>query len=47
MDERIRKYLQDILVSIDSIDEYLHAMRSFRLYLKNKAVRRAVERELE
>lgn len=47
MDDQIRKYLQDILESITSIDEYLQGTRNFKLYLGNKALRRSVERELE
>jgi len=47
MDEKVRKYLADILVSITAIDEYLQGERNFNVYLKNKIVRRSVERELE
>jgi len=44
---KIQKYLYDIRTSIDSIDEYLGEQRKFDIYLKNKQLRRSVERELE
>ncbi len=47
MDDQTKKHLQDILVSVNSIDDYVAGMRSFKLYVSNKPVRRAVERELE
>ena len=47
MDEYIKKFLTDILVSIDAIDGYLQRKRDFRFYLQNKIVRRSVEREIE
>lgn len=47
MDERINKYLHDILVSIDAIDSYLQHKRDFNYYISNKMVRRSVEREME
>ena len=43
----LKKYLYDILVSIDSIFEYLGGERNFFAYEQNKQLRRAVERELE
>ncbi|HOW25323.1 MAG TPA: DUF86 domain-containing protein [Bacteroidales bacterium] len=43
----MKKYLYDIKVSIDSINDYLGDQRIFTDYQKNKLVRRAVERELE
>jgi uncharacterized protein with HEPN domain len=43
----IKKYLYDIKVSIDSIFEYLGDKRDFNVYLQNKLLRRAVEREIE
>jgi uncharacterized protein with HEPN domain len=47
MDESIKKYLTDILVSIIAIDSYLQGKRDFNFYLQNKIVRRSVEREIE
>jgi len=47
MQLKIQKYLLDIVTSIDSIYEYLGKERNFNVYLKNKQLRRSVERELE
>jgi uncharacterized protein with HEPN domain len=47
MQHKIRKYLFDIRISIDSINEYLDNRRSFDEYTANKQLRRSVERELE
>lgn len=47
MSQRMKKYLYDIKVSIDSIDGYLGDQKVFEDYQNNKLVRRAVERELE
>lgn len=47
MQREILKYLLDIDEAIDSIFEYLGDSRDFNLYLQNKQLRRAVERELE
>ena len=47
MKREVRKYLFDILTSIDSISEYLGGNRNFLEYQKNKLLRRGVERELE
>lgn len=47
MDERLKKFLTDILVSIEAIDTYLQGKRDFNFYLQNKMVRRSVEREIE
>ncbi|MBU0488714.1 MAG: DUF86 domain-containing protein [Bacteroidetes bacterium] len=47
MQREIKKYLFDIIESIDSIEEYLGGKRDFNLYLANKLLRRAIERELE
>lgn len=41
------KYLFDIKVSIDSIEEYLDDNYDFNKYLDNKLLRRGIERELE
>ena len=47
MDERLKKFLTEILVSIEAIDAYLQGKRDFNFYLQNKMVRRSVEREIE
>jgi uncharacterized protein with HEPN domain len=46
MDET-KKFLFDILESINSIEEYLKNNKDFNTYKENKMLRRAVERELE
>ena len=47
MVEEIKKYLFDINEAILSIESYLGEKRDFNIYLKNKMLRRAVEREFE
>ena len=47
MDNQIKKYLFDVLTSINSIESYIGSNRDFKYYLKNKMLRRAVEREFE
>lgn len=47
MELKIRKYLFDIQTSINSIYDYLGDNCSFSLYIENKLLKRAVERELE
>jgi len=47
MQREIKKYLLDIKISIDSINDYLGDKRDFNEYKSNKLLRRAVERELE
>jgi uncharacterized protein with HEPN domain len=47
MDHEIKKYLFDILESIDSIEKYLGDDRDFKKYAANKMLRRAIEREFE
>ena len=47
MNLEIKKYLFDIQESIDSIENYLGTKRDFRVYLSDKMLRRAVEREFE
>jgi uncharacterized protein with HEPN domain len=47
MDNEIKKYLFDIQESIDSIQKYLGEKRDFKVYLSDKMLRRAVEREFE
>jgi len=43
----IKKYLFDIKLSIDSINDYLGEERDFFQYQENKLLRRGVEREIE
>ena len=47
MQLEIQKYLFDIKISIDSINEYLDGKRDFNAYKTNKLLRRGIERELE
>lgn len=47
MDDKQRKLLADIQEAVNSIDDHLSGKRDFDVYLSNKTVRRAVERELE
>jgi len=47
MELAIKKLLFDIHESIESIEKYLEDKRDFKLYLSNKMMRRAVEREFE
>ena len=47
MDNRIKKFLLDISESIESIEDYLGERRDFSIYMSNKMLRRAVEREFE
>ena len=47
MDNEVKKYLYDIQESINSIETYLGTKRDFNMYLENKMLRRAVEREFE
>ena len=47
MKHDIKKYLYDILISINSIDDYLGGERNFKKYQSNKLLRRAIEREIE
>jgi uncharacterized protein with HEPN domain len=47
MDNEIKKYLFDIQESIDSIESFLGKTRDFNVYLSDKMLRRAVEREFE
>jgi uncharacterized protein with HEPN domain len=47
MENEIRKYLFDIKESVDSIENFLGDKRDFNIYLSNKMLRRAVEREYE
>jgi len=47
MRPEIKKHLYDVNESIDSIFEYLGDKRDFDEYLKDKLLRRAIEREIE
>jgi len=47
MDLEIKKYLFDIQESIDSIEKFLGDKRDFKVYVADKMLRRAVEREFE
>ncbi|MCX6271493.1 MAG: DUF86 domain-containing protein [Bacteroidetes bacterium] len=47
MDIEIKKYLFDIQESIDSIENYLGKKRDFNVYMADKMLRRAIEREFE
>jgi uncharacterized protein with HEPN domain len=47
MELEIKKYLFDIYESIDSIEKYLGEKRDFKVYMADKMLRRAVEREFE
>jgi uncharacterized protein with HEPN domain len=47
MNNEIRKCLYDIIVSVESIDNYLENVKDINSYKANKMVRRAVEREFE
>ncbi|NNM95072.1 MAG: DUF86 domain-containing protein [Bacteroidia bacterium] len=47
MERQIKKFLQDIVNSISSINNFTEQTRTFADYKNNKLVKRAVERELE
>ena len=47
MELEIKKYLFDIQVSIESIENYLGNKRDFKIYSTDKMLRRAIEREFE
>lgn len=47
MSLEMKKLLVDIQESIDSIENYLGKQRDFNVYIGNKMLRRAVEREFE
>jgi len=47
MDNEIKKHLFDIHESIESIQKYLGDKRDFKVYMADKMLRRAVEREFE
>ncbi|MDR0864001.1 MAG: DUF86 domain-containing protein [Candidatus Symbiothrix sp.] len=47
MDIEVKKYIYDIQESIHSIENYLDGKRDFNIYMGNKMLRRAIEREFE
>jgi len=47
MEIEIKKFLYDIHESIESIEKYLGDKRDFKIYMTDKMLRRAVEREFE
>ena len=47
MNDETRKNLQDILDSINGIEQYLAGKRDFKEFELNRMLRKAVERELE
>ncbi len=47
MNDEVKKFLTDILESINSIQQYLGSCNDFKQYESNKMLKRAVERELE
>lgn len=47
MDREIKKHLYDIRESINSIQIFLGDRRDFEVYMANKMLRRAIEREFE
>jgi len=47
MELEIKKYLFDIKESIASIENYLGENRDFKVYMAEKMLRRAIEREFE
>ena len=47
MDIELKKYLFDIQESIDSIEKFLGDKRDYKIYVADKMLRRAIEREFE
>lgn len=47
MKRKIKKYLYDIKIAIESIEEYVETVDDVDSYQENKLIRRAVEREIE
>jgi len=48
MDEKLKKWLYDVLKSIDEIEDYAsQANRNFIRFKENKMMKRAIERNLE
>jgi uncharacterized protein with HEPN domain len=47
MNDEAKKNLQDILDSINGIEQYLNGKRDFKEFEQNRMLRKAIERELE
>ena len=48
MDDRVKKYLEDILLAIDEIDNYFAILpKKYDEFLNNMLLRRAIERNIE
>ncbi len=47
MDKKLKKFLYDINLSIQSIKEYIKDISTLEQYQSNKMMKRAVEREFE
>lgn len=47
MKKEIKKYLYDVKVAIESVEEYVSEIDNLDSYQDNKLIRRAVEREIE
>jgi uncharacterized protein with HEPN domain len=47
MQHDVKKYLQDIVASVDGIKSYTNGITKFADFVSNRLVYRAVERELE
>ncbi len=47
MTDEIKKYLHDIIVSVNAINEYLGKERNFLNFQNNRMLKKAVEREFE
>ena len=47
MSEEIKKYLLDIRISVEAINEYLGEKRDYNVYVSNRQLRKSIERELE
>jgi uncharacterized protein with HEPN domain len=47
MEIEIKKFLYDIFESLNSIENYLGEKKDFNIYINDKMLRRAIEREFE
>jgi uncharacterized protein with HEPN domain len=48
MDDRVKKYLEDILIAIGEIDIFFETLpREYAVFINNLLLRRAVERNIE
>jgi uncharacterized protein with HEPN domain len=47
MKDEVRKYLFDILTSIESVEDFLGEKRIFADYQSNRLLKRGIEREIE